>query len=321
MRKLLSLIGVVALGAGAWLFFQNFELDGLSGLKVVPRSKSSSTLDPTRGDRESIRIATFNIKTFGPSKASKPHIMEKLAKIIGNFDVVAIQEIRSKRQDIVAELVKYCNADGRKYDYVVGPQVGRKNYSEQFAFVFDTERIEVDHRQLYTVEDPRDEVHREPLVGWFRAKGPPAEEAFTFTLVNLHTDPDHVKEELTAMRYLVDDVRNDGREEDDVILLGDFNADAKQIARLIPRTGLIAVVTDLPTNTRGTAQYDNLLFDEAATREFNGRGGVFDFLREFNLQMEDALQISDHLPVWAEFSTREGGRPGRVAVQPVDPPR
>ena len=36
-------------------------------------------------------------------------------------------------------------------------------------------------------------------------------------------------------------------------------------------------------------------------------------MKEFNLTLEDALSVSDHLPVWAEFNTYEGGQPGRLA--------
>ena len=50
-----------------------------------------------------------------------------------------------------------------------------------------------------------------------------------------------------------------------------------------------------------------------ATVEFTGRGGVFDFLREYNLTLAQALEVSDRLPVWAEFSIYEGGQFGRVA--------
>src|SRR5204863_6411769 len=69
----------------------------------------------------------------------------------------------------------------------------------------------------------------------------------------------------------------------------------------------------------GRAQYDNLVFDRTATQEFLGRSGVFDFLREYNLSEAQAKQVSDHLPVWAEFSIYEGGVPGRVAARPTSP--
>ena len=43
---------------------------------------------------------------------------------------------------------------------------------------------------------------------------------------------------------------------------------------------------------------------------------MFDFLREYNLTSDQALEVSDHMPVWAEFSVYEGGQPGRIATVP-----
>jgi hypothetical protein len=43
-----------------------------------------------------IRIASFNIQVFGDAKAKKPYVMATLASIIQNFQVVAIQEIRTQ---------------------------------------------------------------------------------------------------------------------------------------------------------------------------------------------------------------------------------
>ena len=63
------------------------------------------------------------------------------------------------------------NADGRHYDYVVGPRLGRTNSKEQYVYIFDSETIEIDRQALYTVADPGDRLHREPLVGWFRKFG------------------------------------------------------------------------------------------------------------------------------------------------------
>ena len=68
----------------------------------------------------------------------------------------------------------------------------------------------------------------------------------------------------------------------------------------------------VPTTSHGTAMLDNIVMPVKATDEFNGRAGVFDFLRQYNLSIEQAHQVSDHLPVWAEFYANEGGQPGRV---------
>ena len=90
----------------------------------------------------------------------------------GNFDLIAIQEVRSVAQDIMPHLIEMLNADGHQYDYAIGPRLGRTASKEQYAFVFDTQTIEIDRYQLYTVDDPDDLLHREPLVGWFRERRP-----------------------------------------------------------------------------------------------------------------------------------------------------
>ena len=63
--------------------------------------------------------------------------------------------------------------------------------------------------------------------------------------------------------------------------------------------------------------YDNIVFDRNATVEYTGRSGVLDFAKEFSLTQEQALEVSDHMPVWAEFSVYEGGAAPMVAGRPV----
>jgi endonuclease/exonuclease/phosphatase family metal-dependent hydrolase len=265
---------------------------------------------------EAIRVATFNIQVFGTSKLGKPDVVEALVKIVGQFDVVAIQEVRAADPTVVNQFVSLINATGRRYDAVVGPRLGRTSSKEQYAFIFDTTRIEVDPSSVYTVDDPDDLLHREPLVAGFRVRGPPPEQAFTFTLINIHTDPDETDQELDALDDVFRAVRNDGRHEDDIILLGDLNVDDSHLGELGMTSDITWVIAGTPTNTRRTRQYDNVLFQRQATVEYTGRAGVFDFASEFQLSMDAALEVSDHLPVWIEFSPYEGGESGRLARQP-----
>lgn len=323
MPKISTILFGTAAVAAAWFFFQKFDLRGLEGIQIAPidqtvsRSVANDPLAPPPvRSTNVIRVATFSIQVFGKSKAAKPHVMDMLARIVRNYDVVAIQEIRSADDDLLPSFVELVNATDRHYDYVIGPRLGRSSSTEQYAFVFDLTTIEVDRSQLYTVADPDDLLHREPLVGWFRVRGPPAGQAFTFTLVNFKTDPDETEQELNVLDDVYRVVRDDGRGEDDVIILGSLNADDRNLGQLGQVSGMAWVLSGTPTNTRGTAQCDNILFQRQATSEFTGRAGIFDFMREYNLSMEEALEVSDHLPVWAEFSVYEGGQPGRTAAGP-----
>jgi deoxyribonuclease-1-like protein len=323
MRKFLALVAILATAGGGWFFSKNFKIEGLDNLTFSPRDAASDSLGHGSNqpgvvrDGNSVRVASFNIQVFGEKKMANPRVTALLAEIVRQFDIVAIQEVRSK-QDFLPQFVDQLNATGRHYDYVIGPRLGRTSSKEQYVFVFDTASIEIDRTALYTVSDPDDLLHREPLVGWFRVRGPPAEEAFTFSLVNIHTDPDETAQELDALADVFRVVRDDGRGEDDVIVLGDLNVDEQHLGRLGQISNIHWAVSGVSTNTRGTKQYDNIVFSQLATTEYTGRWGVFDMIRQFNLTTEEALEISDHMPVWAEFTLREGGQPGRVAVRPFN---
>lgn len=264
-----------------------------------------------------IRIASFNIQVFGDSKASKPYIMQTLAAIIQNFQIVAIQEIRTQDDYFIDNFLRnYVNKNGRVYDKVIGPRLGRSSSKEQYAFIYDTAAIEVNPRMVYTVNDPDDLLHREPLVAMFRVRGLPPQEAFTFVLINIHTDPDETETELDALAQVYQVVRRNSGGEDDIILLGDLNVDDRHLGQLGQLDGVRPVVRNTFTNTRQNAQYDNIVLHQLSTAEYTGRWGVFDVQKLFGLTMDQALQVSDHLPIWAEFSAYESASPGRVANRP-----
>ena len=269
---------------------------------AAPRPANAGPANPS----STITIATFNIQVFGTTKLANAQVRDILVHTIRQFDLVAIQEVRSKDDSVIPEFVKAINADGSRYDYVIGPRLGRTNSKEQYTFVFNTQRIEVARSSVVTLNDPQDLLHREPLVARFRAITNPPEAGFTFWLMDIHTDPDEVPQEVDALADAFQAVVHADPGEDDVILLGDLNADETQFGRLGKIPGITWIVPrSTTTNTRGNHTYDNLLFLEHSTTEFTGRWGVVDMRRAFNLSLEDALKVSDHLPVWAEFDARE----------------
>jgi endonuclease/exonuclease/phosphatase (EEP) superfamily protein YafD len=117
----------------------------------------------------------------------------------------------------------------------------------------------------------------------FRTRINPAEMAFTFWLVDIHTDPDEVPQELDALTDVFRGMQAARPDEDDVILLGDLNAGPPQFSSLQRIPGVGWAVAGVTTNTRRTKTYDNLVFARPATAEYN------------------ALEVSDHNPVWAAF--------------------
>lgn len=285
---------------------------GSAGVNYPAAHSAGGQATTGAGLRDTIRLASFNLNGWGEAQRDNPVATQILSRLLTQFDVIALQGIRSRRDDLLPDLMMQLNSGGRKFDFMIGPRLGRGDSREQLAFVFDTERIETDRFQLYTVEDPEDMLHREPLVGWFRARNTSSGDAFTFSFVNVHIDPDLARLELPVLPNLVQAILNDGRGEDDIILAGDFSAGAAT-SPLFASSGFRLVIEGVATTTRGTQLLDNFAFAEASTAEFTGRAGAVDFLRQYNLSLEQAVSVSEHLPIWAEFSIIEGGRPGQVA--------
>ncbi|MEM8733621.1 MAG: endonuclease/exonuclease/phosphatase, partial [Planctomycetota bacterium] len=111
--------------------------------------------------------------------------------------------------------------------------------------------------------------------------------------------------ELDVLADVFRSVREYEYPEDDVILLGDLNEQPGKLRKLELIPYFVPLVQTLKTNTRGTKTIDNILIDEQTTVEFNGRSGVIDLVSAFGITQKEALSISDHLPVWAEFSMLE----------------
>ncbi|HTQ37549.1 MAG TPA: endonuclease/exonuclease/phosphatase family protein [Pirellulales bacterium] len=319
-RRHVSMLLLTALLYGGYWFLQRFQVDGIDKISVKPRPQTTayspnddSYASVPATNSSTLRLATFNIQVFGRTKLEKPEVMQVLAETVRKFDLVNIQEVRSNTDDILPRFIDLINSTGRHYDFVIGPRLGRTNSKEQYAMVFDTQTLEVDRSSIYTVNDKDDLFQRPPLVASFRARGPPPAQAFTFTLIDIHTEPDEAEAEINALAQVYRAVRNDGRGEDDIILMGDLNGDEKKFGLLKQIPNISWVISGVPTNTRGTKTYDNIIFDRTATVEFTGHAGVFDIMRQFNLTLNQALEVSDHFPVWAEFSAYEGGSPGRLA--------
>jgi len=330
MPKILPSVLLAAAVFGGWYFWMNYNVEGIDSLSVKPRAEGPGAQSPSDGVPEqppvpqgqtTIRIATVNLGPFDRQKLSKQHVVDRLARVIRRFAVVAIQDVRARDQGILLEFVEKINSEGAHYDFAVPPRVGREPVEQYSAFLFDRATVEIDRSTVCTVHDEEGRLRREPLVASFLARGPSPEEAFTFTLVNVHTDASRLVAELDLLDDVFRAVRDDGRGEDDVILLGDLGVDDRHLGALGQVPNITWAVADVPSTTRGTRLVDNLLFDRRATTEFTGRSGVVDLIREFELSMRQAVEISDHLPIWAEFSVYEGGQVGHVARSPEETPR
>ncbi len=328
-RQIPTVLLLAALAGGAYLYF-NYEIyvqrgadEKVQSVTIKPRADSPTSSSPglppsqppAKPLRPAIRIATFNLARLDEKKLANHRVSDILVGVIPQFDVVAVQNIRARNHGVLVRLLERINTEGRHYDFAVCGDLRSDAVEQYSAFLFDKASIEIDRSTVQWVEDSGDRFRYRPLVALFRVRGPDPAEAFTFKLVNVHTDPIQA----TAEQDLLDDVFRAARDsepgEDDIILLGDFGSPNGHLGLATGVLDLTPTITGTPTTIRGIRPVDNILFDRRATAEFTGRARVLDLMRAYDLTMRGALEVSDHMPIWAEFSTLEGGQTGRVAQE------
>lgn len=252
----------------------------------------------------SIKLATFNIQIFGETKAAKPNVMNELASIIRKYDIVAVQEIKNSKGNVPPFFKETINSDGSRYDYIISERGGKqpddKRSQEQYAYFYNTDKISLVHDMGLYDDSGTDDFQREPYVARFQA----VEGDFSFVLITVHTKPDEAVNEIKALHHVFVWAKSITPQEDDYIALGDFNAGCDY-----------ANSTDF-TNT-AIANYYKWIVPEDADTNFSDntacaydriimtRGTDIEYLNNWGIDKVSSKKVSDHFPVWAEFSSKD----------------
>ncbi len=164
---LLLLIGIQN-NIGKPAFIDTNRADNTEPNATVPTPIPIDTTTTT-DNNGTIKMAAFNLQIFGTTKASKPEVMSVLSKIIRNYDIIAVQEIRDSSQTALPMLRDAVNSMGNpSYDYIVSERLGRTTSKEQYAYIYNTQTIQ----QIgypYTYPDANDRFQREPYVAEFKS--------------------------------------------------------------------------------------------------------------------------------------------------------
>ena len=252
-----------------------------------------------------IKVATFNIQTFGETKAGKPEVMEELASIIRKYDLVAIQEIKNKSGVVPTQFLTEINSTGDQYAFVISERGGREpndqSSQEQYAYYFDTSTIMV-LEDVGLFDDSEDDFfQREPYVVRFGStKG-----NLKFVLVTIHTKPEEAVAEIKALHNVLEWAEERFPGEEDFIALGDFNAGCdyaspSDLANFKITTDYHWIVpddadTNFSTNT--ACAYDRIVVTEDVLEDYSGEWGV-------DASVTDK-KVSDHFPVWFELKVNQ----------------
>lgn len=242
---------------------------------------------------QELDLATWNIRILSDGSRDDSELA-LIAPIIDRYDLVAVQELRDER--VVRRLLELLPG----WEALVSDAVGR-GVKERYAYFYRSDLVEP-VGEAFVFPDPSDRFIREPYVASFRSGN------FDFTLITIHllygkskTDR---RRELVLLDEVVDSVDFLDGEEEDQILLGDFNFDADdrgwQIDRMQPVLG-----AEVKTTISDRSSYDNIWIDPECSREYAGEVRVYPF-DEILFDNEDraaSLAVSDHRPLSVLFAT------------------
>jgi endonuclease/exonuclease/phosphatase family metal-dependent hydrolase len=307
------------------------------------RAALDAAIPPRVLDRN-LLVATWNLRAFsdltekwrsGANDSPKRdlHSLLCIAEIVSRFDVVAIQESRAN----LKALRHMLKALGRNWGLILTDVTeGSAGNGERLAFIFDTRRVRPSGLacELVVPEEKLSQIGSDALKRQF-ARTPYAVSfeagGRTFILITLHVlygkvAADRVPELKTIAGWMADWARDVNRWDHNLIVLGDFNIDRRGDAlhQAFISTGLV-VPEDLnrvprtlfsnPDQPDLEKFYDQIAWfaDPAGAPMLSMKylqGGGFDFsahcLRDRGLSRESlSWHISDHLPLWVEFGTRE----------------
>ncbi|NXD30364.1 DNAS1 protein, partial [Spelaeornis formosus] len=256
-----------------------------------------------------LKVGAFNIKAFGDAKMSNQTVTNIILSILLEYDIVLVQEVRDADMSAVNDLMGQLNsAEGAPYSFLASDPLGRTTYKEQYLFIYRSEMVSVLGSYYYDDGcEPcgNDTFSREPFIVKFSS---PTTQVQEFVLVPLHSEPSHAAQEIDALYDVYIDVINKWRT-NDIIFLGDFNADCSYVTSsqwpsirlrsLSACEWLIPDSADTTVANTTNCAYDRIVACGTALRQDiePGSATVNNFEKKFHLQMKDALAVSDHFPV------------------------
>ena len=275
---------------------------------------------PLRKVDENVVMASWNIAQFSDQK--KRRALQYIADICERFDIVAIQEVKTNLQG----LAKLQELLPGHYQILVSDPTGN---NERLAFLYDKRTVistglvcEIAFNG--PIASPNVfQFQRSPYCASFRAG------RFDFTMVSVHiaegSNQGAVGTNLREkeIQELVKFIKREAKRakgsvfDPDFFLMGDFNIqqDGDRFFKALtsgdePQFIMPKGMNTLATNFDQTKTFDKIAWIPSDEFKFTGKFGVVPFgdvlYREAGQPADAAKkEVSDHLPLWAEFRVTE----------------
>jgi hypothetical protein len=251
-----------------------------------------------------LKICSFNIQIFGEKKVNDHKVFDEIVKIVHEYDIIFIMEIRDSSNTAIFKLLAALNKDdANRYSVALGDRLGRSNSKEQYAYIYKNSLVKVVAK--YTFDDSHADIfEREPYVVRFSA---PSAAVTDFFMIGIHATPDKIQtnKEIASLIDVYEDARRKFQI-DDAIIMGDMNADCGYMSALNRKNN--ALIKDLRfvwligDNADTTTKSTNCAYDRVIVAGKNmiahvGKAEPYDFQKHDKLDSALTQKVSDHYPI------------------------
>jgi hypothetical protein len=295
---------------------------------IEPLQEEQATPPPIKAE-DTIKIATWSLDSLDREQVQDTEKVLKIAKILSNYDIIALQGIENKYERNDKNCDNKCPSKGSSryhpacgiitntLSHALNSELG-KNYAfeisddvntERYMFIYNKDKLQL-LTLPYLVNDPEEKgdtcspsvkglMSHQPFYATFRSKN------FDFVLLTFHTETSRNEVELRALESFYRELLTNPPilSERDIILLGDANLEKPYITggcesyfqltkKIFPH---YIPSCNIPTKT-GTGSVEKIIMQpETFNYEFIDSGVFKDGI--------SSNKLSDRYLVWAEFTT------------------
>ena len=245
-----------------------------------------------------VKIVSWNVENLGKSKSDIE--INYIANTLKDYDVVALQEVVAGDggAQAVARLADELNRKGAKWDYTISDPTSSSTYkTERYAFIWKTARVKKIGKAWLEIKYHL-EIDREPYFCTFQYENK------QFTVVNFHaiTKKMQPETEIKYFKFLPAEYPTLN-----LIFAGDFNCPQSHTVFFpLKKMGYLPILVNQKTSLKKECDNGNCLSSEFDNIFYNSKikklnSGILPFYKNFN-SLKEARKISDHIPIWFEFS-------------------
>ncbi|KAM4588927.1 deoxyribonuclease 1 like 4, tandem duplicate 1 isoform 2-T2 [Odontesthes bonariensis] len=262
-----------------------------------------------------MKIAAFNIQKFGRSKVSDPDVLNILVKIVSRYDIIVILEVVDVSGESVKTFIDALNNSNSIHHYTlkISTRLGRTRYKEQFMFLYRDDLVDLvgSHQFDDELTEGGDVFARDPYILRFRCLNTVLKD---LVMIPVHTKPEDSEKELDELYDVFLHIKKRWST-DNVMILGDFNADGSYVSQRDMKNirirsdknfhWLIGDDVDTTASMGNNHTYDRIVIygDDMLHAVVPDSAKPFNFQSEYGLTDEQTLNVSDHYPVEVELKS------------------